>query len=141
MKKISFLLMLLMFVIALVGCQDEVHRWEFAYGYEEIRAIEIIEIVDETDYRVVREIDLSFAEELYTDIMNIEMKRYGTNLSSPCGMCFLITFDNGEYDIFSQKEPKHFKYDGENLQGYNSWLFCEESDFNALINKYMNDKL
>ena len=135
MKKI---ICLLMFVITLVGCQ-KIHYWDFHYDYERISEIKIVEAISETEYREVKKIDLSFAREIYMDISNIKMKRYGTNLSSPFGKCFLIVFDNGEYDIIAQKEPKHFRYDGEYLLGHNSWLCCEEKDFNALINKYLNN--
>ena len=65
------------------------------------------------------------------------MKRYGPNLSSPSGKCFLIVFENGEYDIISQKESKHFKYNDEDILAYNSWLYCNENEFNELINKYL----
>ena len=95
-------------------------------------------MIDDLDYREIQEIDLSLAEEIYNDIMNIEMKRYGTNLSSPSGKCFLIVFANGDYDIISQTESKHFKYNGEDILAYNSWLYCNENEFNEVIDKYLN---
>lgn len=68
------------------------------------------------------------------------MRKYGTNLSSPLGKSFLIVFNNGEYDIISQKESKHFRYNDGEILGYNSWLYCEKSEFDMLINKYLNNK-
>ena len=135
MKKIF---LLLIFILSLVGCNNNVYYWEFNYSYEEVDQIKIIEMIDDLDYREIQEIDLSLSEQIYNDIMNIEMKRYGTNLSSPSGKCFLIVFENGEYDIISQTESKHFKYDGEDILAYNSWLRCNENEFNELINKYFN---
>ena len=41
-------------------------------------------------------------------------------------------------DIISQKESKHFKYNGEEILAYNSWLYCNENEFNEVINKYLN---
>ena len=135
MKKIF---LLLIFILSLVGCNNNVYYWEFNYSYEEVDQIKIIEMIDDLDYREIQEIDLSLYEQIYNDIMNIEMKRYGTNLSSPSGKCFLIVFENGEYDIISQKESKHFKYNDEDILAYNSWLYCNENEFNELINKYLN---
>ena len=119
MKKIF---LLLIFILSLVGCNNNVYYWEFNYSYEEVVQIKIIEMIDDLDYREIQEIDLSLSEQIYNDIMNIEMKRYGTNLSSPSGKCFLIVFANGDYDIISQTESKHFKYNGEDILAYNSWL-------------------
>ena len=83
---------------------------------------------------------MGLADEIYNDITKLTMKRYGTNLSAPFGKCFLIVFKNGEYDIISLKESKHFKYVDEEIIGYNSWLCCEKSEFDELINKYLNNK-
>ena len=137
MKKIIIILVLSVF---LFGCDKKVYHWEFNYSYEEISQLKIVEIIDELNYREVQQIDLSLAAEVYDDIMNIEMKRYGTNLSSPYGLCFLIVFENGDYDIISQRESKHFKYSDEDILGYNSWLYCNEIEFDELINKYLDDK-
>ena len=130
--------LLLIFILSLVGCNNNVYYWEFNYSYEEVDQIKIIEMIDDLDYREIQEIDLSLSEQIYNDIKNIEMKRYGTNLSSLSGKCFLIVFENGEYDIISQKESKHFKYNGEDILAYNSWLYCNENEFNEVIKKYLN---
>lgn len=136
MKKI---LLLFIFMLSIVGCNNKIYYWEFNYSYEEVNQIKIIEIIDESDYKEIQEIDLDLVEEIYNDIINIEMKRYGTNLSSPSGKCILIVFNNGDYDIISKKESKHFKYDNGEMLGINSWLCCEESEFENLINKYLKN--
>ena len=138
MKRICLLLIIL---LALTGCDKETYRWEFNYSNDEVSQIMIIEIVDELEeYRVLKEIDLEQAQEVYEDIRSIRMRRYGTNLSAPSGKCFLIMFDNGEYDIISQKESKHFRYNDGDITGYNSWLCCDQSEFDVLINKYLDNK-
>ena len=141
MLRIKFILLfiLICLMLSLVGCSNNIYHWEFNYSYEEVVQIKIIEMIDDIDYREIQEIDLSLSEAIYNDIMNIEMKRYGPNLSSPSGKCFLIVFENGEYDIISQKESKHFKYNDEDILAYNSWLYCNENEFNELINKYLNN--
>ena len=153
MKKIF--LILLTICLFLAGCNKTIYHWEFNYGYEEISQVKIVEIIDfasnyreETDLalaegiycRVIKEIDLSLAEEVYNDIKNIEMRRYFPSPTNPTGKCFLIIFDNGEYDIISQWESKHFIYWDEGLSSYISWLCCDESVINELINKYLNKK-
>ena len=64
------------------------------------------------------------------------MRRYGTNLADPYGKCFMIVFENGNYDILSQTEPKHFRYNGAKLMSYNSWLRCDKTQFEELMQKY-----
>ena len=135
MRKIS---LLLLFLLTLFACESDIYHWKFNYSYEEIAQIKIIEFIDEFEYRELEEIDLTLYKEIYGNITNLKMKRYGTNLSSPFGKCFLIVFTNGEYDIISQKESKHFKYnDAGKILGYNSWLYCDEIEFNELVNKYL----
>lgn len=139
MKKLCFILFI---PLMLLGCNREIYHWEFHNSSNEVSQIFIIEIIDELEeYREIEEIDLKLAQEVYDDIMSIEMKRYGTNLSAPSGKCFLIVFNNGEYDIISQKESKHFRKSDGDIIGYNSWLCCDESEFEELINKYLNNKM
>lgn len=124
------------------GCQDDIHHWKFNYRFDEIKEIKIIEIVDEIvldglDFRVIKEIDLKYAKEICEDIESLTFRTYGPSLLSPYDKCFLIVFDNGEYDIIAQKESKHFKYVNGEIQAFNSWLFCEENEFDLLISKYL----
>lgn len=137
MKK---LFLLLIIILSLFGCDNNIYYWEFKCGYEEFSQIKIVEMIDYLDYREIQEIDLSLAEDVYTDIVSIEMKRYGPNLSSPSEKCFLIVFENGEYDIISKTESMHFKYHDEDILGYNSWLYCDKNEFDELINKYLTNK-
>ncbi len=134
MKKFSILLCLIFF---LCGCHYKVYHWNFNYDYDKIKEIKIIEMVVGFEFNEIKEIDLNLSTELYEDILNLDMHRYGTNLCEPMGICFLIVFDNGEYDIISRIEPKHFKYNGANIQAYNSWLCSGEEEFEALLNKYL----
>ncbi len=138
MKKL-FLSISLIFCIIFSGCNyGEIKHWEFNYGYEKITQIKIIEITQGSNYREIEEISISFAEELYNDITNLEMKNYGPNLGSPSGLCFLIVFESGEYDIISRKEPRHFKYRDGYIQAHNSWLQCDENELYDLIAKYLS---
>lgn len=135
MKKIS-LLLILGFVLCLFGCQGKIYHWKFDYDYTQINEIKIIDVIDEFEYKEIREINIDLAQEIYDAIKEMKMKRYGTNLSTPSGFSFLIVFSTGEYDIISKKESKHYKYKDSDILAHNSWLCCDEREFESLINKY-----
>jgi len=135
MKKIF---LLILFMTQLVRCDNNVYYWEFNYSHEEINKICIVESFGRGDYNIIQEIALSLSEEIYNDVKSIEMKKYWPNFSDPYGKSILIVFNNGEYDIISLIESKHYKYRGEEILAYNSWLECDENEFNELINKYLN---
>jgi len=134
MKKLCILIISL---FLLTGCNNTTYHWEFTHESSDIVKIKIVDASDDFAYSVIKELDVGYAVDLYNDIKMLELKRYGTNLLHPSGLCFMIVFSNGEYDIISQKEPKHYRYDGEELLAYNSWLFFDESEFSALIAEYL----
>ena len=119
---------------------NKVYHWEFNYDTAEIKEIKIVGIVCSAplEYETIKEIDLELAEEICNDISKLEMKKYGTNLASHSGKCFLIVFNNGEYDLISRKEPSHFKFADSMLVGYTSWMYFDENEFSFLIDKYLN---
>ena len=142
MKKVFILILTLLTVamFGLSGCHNKVYHWEFNYDTAEIKEIKIVEIVCSAplEYETIKEIDLELAEEICNDISKLEMKKYGTNLASHSGKCFLIVFNNGEYDLISRKEPSHFKFADSMLVGYTSWMCFDENEFSFLIDKYLN---
>ena len=142
MKKVFILILTLLTVamFGLSGCHNKVYHWEFNYDTAEIKEIKIVEIVCSAplEYETIKEIDLELAEEICNDISKLEMKKYGTNLASHSGKCFLIVFNNGEYDLISRKEPSHFKFADSMLVGYTSWMYFDENEFSFLIDKYLN---
>ncbi len=135
---IRFLIVLL-FVFMLFGCNKKVYKLGFNYSYNEISEIKIIEYTGYNVYNDICDVDLSLKENVYNDVTNLKFNKYIGSLSSPRGKCIKIVFENGEYDIISRKEPKHCKYDGEEIVAYNSWLVCDRNEFNALIDKYMSN--
>lgn len=127
-----------MFVsLIFVSCNSKVYYWEFEQDYANIKEIKIVNARDALDYDVVKELNIDLVEDLYKDISNIKMHRYGTNLSQPYGECFLIVYSNDEYDIISLRESQHVKFKNNKLTAYNSWLECDEETFGELIKKYL----
>ena len=129
-------------VISIVSkTEKQIHYWEFEYSTTDIKEIKIIKMLgSEISYSVIKEIDLERINECIFDIKALEFKKYGTNLAHPYDLCFLIVFEDGNYDIISKKEPKHYKYTDGKLSAYNSWLKCRDYDqFDELINKYLKE--
>ena len=150
MKKFSILILVIL--LTFVSCKHKPQYWTFEKDCSEVTEIKIVDI-DKTDdyndyenYVVIKELDIAFVEELYDDIEKFEMKNYGPNLNYPHGQCFMIVFSNGEFDLISFVESKHFKYDYRDksassygtLQAFNSWLMCDKESFYKLIDKYLN---
>lgn len=133
MKKCSILFFILVCILS--GCFQKAF-WEFQYGHERVAEIKLIEMIDEVEYSVVETIDISYASELFSDIGKLEWTRYGTNLSTPRGICVLVLYDTGEYDVVSYFEPKHYRFDRGEICAYNSWLRCDYEDFQNLLEKF-----
>ena len=133
MKRYSILFIVVTFLLS--GCSREA-IWEFQYEPERVTKIQLVDMIDELQYSFIEEIDISCAGQLFSDINNLDWERYGTNLSTPRDICFLIVYDSGEYDVVSYYEPKHYRLENGTIFAYNSWLRCDYDDFQALLNKY-----
>lgn len=145
MKKIFSLIFVCLFLFACVGCESErTYYWEFEKDYTRVAEIKIIvtpygESFDMDNYKVLKEIDISYAEEIYDDINSITMTRYHGSLISPSGLCVLIKFDNEEFDVIARIESKHYRYDENGtIIGYNSWLTSDSDDFYSVIENYLS---
>ncbi|MBQ8393469.1 MAG: hypothetical protein IJX51_06835 [Clostridia bacterium] len=144
MKRIIAIAFILLMIFS-VGCDDTIYHWNFEYDYTEVVEISIIEAIGPTnnkgpmEYEVLAQLDLSVAEDLMKDIENIEYKKYAFNPADITGLCFLIEFNNGSYDIISYREPMHFIYTGDNdeINGYFSYFECDKEIFDEIINKYL----
>ena len=135
MKKIAVFFSFLLIVLS-CGCEKSIRYWTFEQGTSDIVEISIVEVDPESaNYDTVKDIDIVYADDVCEKISSISMERYYPNLQAQCGTGILVMFQNGEYDLITIVEPKHYRYDEDmKLQGYNSWLFCNEDDFNNLIN-------
>ena len=141
MKKIVSLILLLALLSAFItGCDSEIYHWEFEQPHTNVEKLQIVEVKTKFDYDVVKELDVKLAETLFDEIESIDYNRYGWNLSSPSGKCFLISFSNGEYDIISKIASVRFRYDENGkLNSNTSWLECKNNQFDELIEKYLQE--
>ena len=137
-------LILMLMLLTLLSCGNTQH-WVFKYSVEEIESIEIIEFDMMSDgYTVLSELDKELFDDVVADVSAIEFKYYGTNLASQTGRGIKISFATGEYDIITAREPKHFEHcdheeHAHGFDAFNSWLECEETQLDALIEKYFSN--
>lgn len=144
--KRFLILTIIIFSLLFVSCVNTPRDWHFAKDLSEIVEIKIVNVEAEhylelETYEVLKEIDLSLAEELCSDIDNIDAKRYIIMREDTCGTCFLIVYAGGEYELISVAEPLHFTYQGEyNILRPNgsAMLKFNKEQFDALIDKYLN---
>ena len=138
-KKIALVLCLIAILLTFSACDDTIYHWNFLQEYTEVKSIQIIN----SQHQVVKEIDVSLAEQVFEDVKQLNYKKYGWNLastSSRCGYLFLITFQNDEYDLIGEYEPAHYVfYEQEQsiLSGI-SWLKCVDSNqFTEMMREYI----
>ena len=149
MKKYLSLAVILMVMLSLTGCslsKKVYEHWEFDYAVEEIQEIKIVEITQEFNkppYKVVKELDSSIINEICDDIKELTMYRFAVPIGSPMepsGTCVWIIYNSGEYDLISLAGSSKYRYDSETgeLLGHTSWLYSTETEFEAILNKYLN---
>ena len=143
MKKI-FSIACIMLSLLFVSCDTDVYHWEFLQDESEIVGLYIVDAESPSKYEIMKEIPLTRKEELFKDITSLNYHKYGWNLHTTHGLCFVIKFLNEEYDIISYYEPMHVVWNEpdkhfptERLSETISWLKCDKNEFDQLINKYM----
>lgn len=130
-----FVALLIIVACMLSGCHRE-GSWEFQYEAERVTQVKLVEMYTEWKYSVIQELDIGSVSDLFSDIRALNWRRYGPNLAIPRGICILFMYDNGEYDIVSYREPKHYRMEEGGVQPFNSWLCCDQEAFEAIVSKY-----
>ena len=149
MKKYMSLAVILVMMLSLTGCslsKKIYEHWEFDYAVEEIQEIKIVEITQEFNkppYKVVKELDSSKINEICDDIKELTMYSFAVPVGSPMepfGTCVWIVYNSGEYDLISLSGSSKYRYDSETgeLLGQTSWFYSIETEFEAILNKYIN---
>lgn len=134
---LSFVLLLALLVLSSCG----VSHWEFSQDVSNVRSIQVLT----NDFKVVRDVDISKAQEIYDEVTKLEYRRYFPSLDesrSTCGYMLLITFSNGTSDLIAEREPEsngiiQGQPDKLYFNGYISFLWCEEESFTKFIKHYI----
>lgn len=140
MKKIIVILFLLIGFLVIGGCQKtEIHTWEFKYDSSQVDYVQLVRFDQGSAEEVVVEIEHSLIETMMNDLEALEMRQNGDAVVHH-GMCIIIMFNSGEYDIISQNNPKHYVNDSGLLPGHAhaTYLKCDKDAFKSLIQKYLN---
>ena len=146
MKKAIMILSLIIVLLPLVGCVDLADKaeWEFDYEYSQIKEIKIVYCKELGEYYTIRNIHRSYREDLYGDIECLDMQRYYADVASPKGECFMIIYDDGNYDLISRAESKKVRYNSESKEWeyHDSYLQCyDASEFYILIDRYLDNSI
>ena len=142
MKNTCVLLIIaVLLIFSLTGClmfDGADYKWNFDYEPKDIVKIQIVNEVEYNSHTVLKDIDPSLYDTIYAEIEAINWGTYWGDLSEPKGTCFLITFNTGDYDIISFKAPTHVRFENQRYGHYISFYCCDQEEFAALINKYLN---
>lgn len=148
-RTCALIIVLIILTCCLTGClltKKEYEHWEFDYAIEDIKHIKIVEISEEFNkppYKIIKEIETSKAQEVCNDITALTMYTFVISMGSPMdpyGLCILIEYNSGEYDIIADSGSKKYRYDEKTglIKDPTSWLYSDETEYEALINKYLN---
>lgn len=147
-NSVLLLVIIILLTFGLTGClmSNKVYEyWEFDYDVKDIQYIQIVEITEEfnSSYRVIKEIESSKTQEVCDDVTALSMYTFALSMESPIepyGICILIMYNTGEYDIIADSGSKKYRYDEKTglIENPTSWRYCEDEEFEALIDKYLN---
>ena len=134
--KLLFSVLILLLLTFICACDNSIHYWNCDQPWENVNCVKIVDAKNAYEYTVLSELSDDRAKELYYEIENLPMKRYGLELLTPRGICFLIEFKNGDYDFISKIEPEHCRQGEDRIMCYTSWLYVDEESWESIINKY-----
>lgn len=148
MKKIIFVVAIILILFSMFGCKANTYRLKLMYSAGDIIEIKIIELLDEQvyseeDYTLLKNIDATDFADVYDDIQSIDYKTPAFTLSplTPYGTSILIVYESGEYEIISRTGPQQYKYSEEygcNLK-YHSYFYCQNEElYDQIIDKWIN---
>ena len=143
MKNILKTLLSILLIMVLFGCDRKTYYWHFEQSISEIEKISIMYIENfRTNkfeyYTQIKVIDPLHYENLYNDIMEIEMKKRDA-MCHPTGYCFVINYKNGACCFLSVTGSGHTHY----YEKYEKFDFCygklmfDRRSYILVLNKYL----
>jgi hypothetical protein len=147
MKRIISSIIVLCLVVILSGCGDKtIYHWEFDQDYTCVKKIQIVyipsyespDLCDVESYIVVKNIDFSYFQTIYTEINQMKMEDNRDPLGMPYNLSFLVVFENGELDIINDYACVSVKYNEDNELTLRTGLMtADKIEFEQIIIKYL----
>lgn len=138
MKKAIMILILIIVLLPLVGCERKTMYWDFEYDYTDIKQIKIAYCESEIRHYTLKDIDISLAEDVYNDIKSLKMQHIvPTSIS---GQAIIIIYNDGNYDVISKEsfKARYDRYEGK--WGHSCFRECKSNeDLYLLIEKYLGE--
>ena len=152
-QKAVVILLIAVMLCGMTGCMRWT-PWPLSQDDSEIAEISIIYITRyievegyeerQPEYEVVKVIDKEDYAEFVNELENIPSYQalYGSPMPAYSGggeNNILITYKNGEMDLFSARAPRYIKYDDKGkLCGYSDISFTSIPDLGKFIEKWLN---
>ena len=76
MKKkiltLNVILILLLSILLLVGCEDNIYYWDVEFSYEDIKEVKVVHVTDSSDeYCVLEDIPMEQSQKIIEDLNTI----------------------------------------------------------------------
>ena len=136
MKKISLLLMVICLALVLLSCAKP-HQFKFEERQNEIEKIEIVFNPQYEPQELIKTLNSEEKDLLLSELAKIEFKKGFGDQSSLLGYCIKITFTNQEFKMIGQEGNNLNTYDT-NRVNFIGWWFCDKTEWNALISRFVN---
>ena len=149
MKKIVFILTIIVFSLSLFGCGITTSYWEFQYSVDNVKEIKIIDVkrdgghvASEEDYTVLMVINAADYAEIMDDIQTIAYYYPLITMepSNPYGKSIMVVYESDEYDVISATGPEHYQYSEEQgrIVKILSYIRCRDKEqYNQMIEKWL----
>lgn len=143
MKKkiltLNVILILLLSVLLLVGCEDNIYYWDVEFSYEDIKEVKVVYVTYSSDeYYVLEDIPMEQSQKIIEDLSNIKMykTRYQHGASN---YGFLFVFNSGEYIIVTQIARERVVFEDGKLVAKGDYYEFDKEQFDQVFFKYLSN--
>lgn len=143
MKKkiltLNVILILLLSVLLLVGCEDNIYYWDVEFSYEDIKEVKVVHVTSSYDeYCVLEDIPMEQSQKIIEDLSTIKMyKTRYQHCASNYG--FLFVFNSGEYIIVTQIARERVVFEDGKLVAKADCYEFDKEQFDQVFFKYLSN--
>ena len=136
---LPYILFALFLLFLFLFPDKKIYHYELNQEKGEIVNIYIVDAQNEIEFEIIEFINLDRKDEFLNDVLEINYKKvFGMDPGHPSGLCFVIEYDCGNYEIISERYPRDCIIENGNPRSYrHTWYRCDSDDFNLLISKYL----